>query len=88
MSRGWGFKIDYAAAIREDEARIAHLTSPECLIVSRDLLPAAQVFEGREAAEAYASTISPSRDPIVSSISLSELRVGEDRGRLEYWSKR
>ncbi len=40
--RGWGYAIDYAKAIREDEARIAHLTSPMCLCVSRDLLPAAR----------------------------------------------
>jgi hypothetical protein len=43
------------------------------------------VFEGREAAEAYAATIASSRDPIVVALPLSELRVGEDRGRLGYW---
>jgi hypothetical protein len=43
------------------------------------------VFEGREAAEAYAATIAPSRDPLVIPVRLDELRVGEDRGRLDYW---
>lgn len=44
------------------------------------------VFEGRESASLYASTIAASRDPIVSPLPLAELRVGEDRGRLEYWA--
>lgn len=44
------------------------------------------VFEGREAAEAYAKTLSPARTPIVVPVSLSELRIGEDRGQLSYWT--
>ncbi len=36
--RGWGYKIDYAKAIREDEARIAHLESPMCVRAARELL--------------------------------------------------
>lgn len=43
------------------------------------------VFEGREAAEVYAATIASCREPIVVLLPISELRVGEDRGRLEYW---
>ncbi len=43
------------------------------------------VFEGREAAEAYATSIAPSREPIVTPMPLDELRIGEDRGRLDYW---
>jgi hypothetical protein len=45
------------------------------------------VFEGREAAEAYASGIAPCREPIVAAVALNELRVGEDRGQLDYWKK-
>jgi hypothetical protein len=41
-NRGWGFKIDYARDIREDEAHIAHLTNPMCILISRELLPEAQ----------------------------------------------
>lgn len=40
-SRGWGYSIDYAATIREDEARVAHLSSEACVRVSRELLPEA-----------------------------------------------
>jgi hypothetical protein len=43
------------------------------------------VFEGREAAEAYAAGIAPAREPIVVAMPLDELRVGEERGRLDYW---
>lgn len=43
------------------------------------------VFEGREAAEAYAATIASCRQAIVCPLPLNELRIGEDRGRLEYW---
>jgi len=49
------------------------------------MLATRTVFQGREAAEAYARTISHSRGAIVVPMSLSELRVGEDRGRLDYW---
>ncbi len=45
------------------------------------------VFEGREAAEFYTKTVAASREPIVVPVSLAELRVGEDRGRLDYWRK-
>ena len=45
-------------------------------------------LEGRESASLYASTIAASRNPIVSPLPLAELRVGEDRGRLEYWAPR
>jgi hypothetical protein len=45
------------------------------------------VFAGLEAAQAYAGTIASARAPLCVPISLSELRVGEDRGRLEYWVK-
>ena len=45
------------------------------------------VFEGREAAEAYAATIASCRQPIMCPLPLSELRVGEDRGRLGYWRR-
>jgi hypothetical protein len=44
------------------------------------------VFEGREAAEAYARTVAADRKPIVASIPLGDLRVGEDRGKLAYWA--
>lgn len=43
------------------------------------------VFAGQEAAHAYASGVSRSREPIVTALPLAELRVGEDRGRLDYW---
>lgn len=38
---GWGYSIDYPASIREDEARIAHLSSQACVRVARELLPEA-----------------------------------------------
>jgi hypothetical protein len=40
---GWGYKINYAASIRDDEARIAHLTSHVCILIARELLPEAQL---------------------------------------------
>lgn len=43
------------------------------------------VFAGREVAELYASAIARSREPIVLPLPLTELRVGEARGTLEYW---
>jgi hypothetical protein len=43
------------------------------------------VFEGRQAAEAYAATVAQSRQPIVIPVELDRLRFGEDRGRLSYW---
>jgi hypothetical protein len=44
------------------------------------------VFESREAAEAYAAGILPAgREAFVLPLPLAELRVGEDRGRLDYW---
>lgn len=43
------------------------------------------VFAGREAAEAYAAGISRYREPIVTKLPISELRVGEERGQLDYW---
>ena len=45
------------------------------------------VFAGHEAATVYASTIAAARKAIVVPLPLSELRVGEDRGRLGYWVK-
>lgn len=46
------------------------------------------VFAGREVAELYASAIARSREPIVIELPLTELRVGEARGTLEYWQPR
>lgn len=46
------------------------------------------MFESREAAEAYAATIAESRGAVVVKMPLDELRVGEDRGRLDYWGVR
>jgi len=46
------------------------------------------VFAGRDAAEAYAKTIASCREPIVVALPLAELRVGEDRGRLDYWESK
>jgi hypothetical protein len=43
------------------------------------------VFAGREAAEAYAAGISRYREPIVTKLPISELRIGEERGQLDYW---
>lgn len=43
------------------------------------------VFESREGATAYAKSIAAAREPLVVKVSLGELRVGEDRGRLDYW---
>ncbi len=43
------------------------------------------VFASQQAAETYATTISPSREPIVSALPLAELRVGEPRGTASYW---
>ena len=37
----WSYSIDYDKAIAEDERAIARLSSPECVRVSRVLLPAA-----------------------------------------------
>jgi hypothetical protein len=39
---GWGYIIDYDKAIREDEARIAHLSSEASIRASRELLPEAR----------------------------------------------
>jgi|GEM_PF-2933697 len=46
------------------------------------------VFWGREAASAYARTIALSREPIVAPLPLGELRIGEERGRLDYWERK
>jgi len=45
------------------------------------------VFDSREAAEAYASTIASCRAPIVVRLPIDELRVGEERGTLDYWKR-
>jgi hypothetical protein len=37
MSTGWAFKIDYATAIAEDEARIALYSSPMAVVISAAL---------------------------------------------------
>ncbi len=43
------------------------------------------VFEGRQAAEAYAATVARGRQAIVLPLDCARLRFGEDRGRLGYW---
>ncbi len=50
---GWGYSIDYAKAIREDEARIAHLSSPTCIRVARELLPEASAAHPNYFWDAY-----------------------------------
>lgn len=46
------------------------------------------VFWGREAANAYARTVAHSREPIVAPLPIGELRIGEERGRLDYWERK
>ena len=44
------------------------------------------VFESRDAAEVYAKTIAESRGAIVAPMPFAELRTGEERGTLAYWT--
>jgi len=65
---GFGYKIDYDAAIAEDEKQIAQLSDPLTVLVSQKLLPAAL--------KAYP-------DSLVSGWSLYELLAYPEEGRSE-----
>lgn len=44
------------------------------------------VFETEPAANSYAATLSPSREPIVVPAEWTELRFGDPRGTASYWN--
>jgi hypothetical protein len=93
-SKGWGFKIDYAQAIREDEARIAHLTSPACIRLSEEVLPEAQVhYPGYAAWSAYELIVREpmriAKEATLFNLTLEDMRAWAffiDEEREEVWN--